>query len=83
MKKYLILIEKTKAGYSAYSPDILGCAATGKTKQEVEKNIYGAIRFHLEGLKEEGLQLPQNRTESEMLVFSVAEPKASYGKRKR
>ncbi|TAL63473.1 MAG: type II toxin-antitoxin system HicB family antitoxin [Bacteroidetes bacterium] len=82
MKKYLIVIEKTKSGFSAYSPDILGCAATGKTKKEVEKNMYEAIQFHLEGLTSEGLHLPENKTESEMLVFAVAEPKAHYGKRK-
>ena len=81
MKKYLIVIEKTKNGFSAYSPDIAGCAATGKTKREVEKNMYEAIQFHLEGLQEEGLHLPENNTESEMLVFA-AEPKAHYGKRK-
>ena len=83
MKKYLIVIEKTKTGFSAYSPDIAGCIATGKTKSEVEKNMYDAIQFHLEGLKEEGLQLPQNRTESEMLVFSVAEPQAHYSKKRK
>ncbi|MBI4931293.1 MAG: type II toxin-antitoxin system HicB family antitoxin [Bacteroidetes bacterium] len=82
MKKYLIVIETTKSGFSAYSPDILGCAATGKTKKEVEKNMYEAIQFHLEGLSAEGLHLPENKTESEMLVFAVAEPKAHYGKGK-
>ena len=81
MKKYLIVIEKTKSGFSSYSPDIVGCAATGKTKKEVEKNMYEAIQFHLKGLQEEGLNLPENKTESEMLVFAVAEPKAKYWKR--
>jgi len=81
MKKYLIVLEKTKTGFSAYSPDIPGCAATGRTKKEAEENIYNAIQFHLEGMKEEGLRLPENTTESEMLVFSVAEPKAPYGKK--
>lgn len=81
MKKYLIVIEKTKTGYSSYSPDIAGCIATGKTKQEVEKNMYEAIQFHLDGLQEEGIRLPQNYTESEMLVFAVAEPKPHYGKK--
>ena len=81
MKKYLIVIEKTKTGFSAYSPDISGCIATGRTKPEVEKNIYEAIQFHLEGMHEEGLRLPENTSESEMLVFAVAEPKAKYGKK--
>ena len=48
--KYLIVIEKTDTGYSAYSPDIDGCVATGATKDEVEKNMKEAIEFHLEGL---------------------------------
>ena len=56
--KYLIIIEKTKTGYSAYSPDVLGCAATGKTKVEIEKNITDAIEFHIEGLRKEGLDIP-------------------------
>ena len=81
MKKYLIIIEKTKTGFSAYSPDIAGCVATGKTKKEVEQNIYEAIQFHLEGLKEEGMKIPENITESEMMVFAVAEPKSTYKKK--
>ena len=82
MKKYLIVLEKTKTGFSAYSPDISGCVATGKTKKEAEQNIYEAIQFHLEGLREEGLRLPENTTESEMLVFAIAEPQTKYGKKK-
>jgi predicted RNase H-like HicB family nuclease len=71
MKKFLTIIEKTKTGYSAYVPDLPGCVATGKTKALVEKNIYSAIQFHLEGLKSEGEKIPDTRTEGEMLVFSV------------
>ncbi|VEN74715.1 hypothetical protein EPICR_40302 [Candidatus Desulfarcum epimagneticum] len=48
--KYLIVVEKTKTGFSAYSPDIDGCIATGATTEEVEKNIKEALEFHLEGL---------------------------------
>ena len=82
MKKYLIIVEKAKAGYSAYSPDILGCIATGRTKREAEKNIFEAINFHLEGMLSEGLPLPKNTSNSEMLVFAFSEPKAQYGKKK-
>lgn len=70
MKKFLIIIEKTDTGYSSYSPDLEGCIATGRTKKEVEKNMYEAIRFHLEGLKEEGLNIPNTQTESEVMVFA-------------
>lgn len=48
MKKYLIIVEKTETGYSAYSPDVAGCGSTGQTKEEVERNIQEAIQFHLE-----------------------------------
>ena len=56
--KYLIVIEKTETGYSAYSPDVIGCVATGATREEVEQAIHEALQFHLEGLKTEGYDLP-------------------------
>ena len=59
MKKYLIIVEETDTGYSAYSPDLPGCGSTGKTKKEVERNIQQAIEFHIEGLKEEGYAVPE------------------------
>ena len=64
MKKYLIIVEKTETGYSAYSPDVPGCASTGKTKEEVERNIQEAIQFHLQGLQEEGYPVPEPSTYS-------------------
>ena len=71
MRKYLVVYEKTKTGYSAYVPDLPGVIATGKIKAIIEKNIFGAIQFHLEGLKEERLRIPKAQAESEMLVFAV------------
>lgn len=59
MHKYLVIFEKANSNYSAYSPDLPGCIATGKTRKETEKNIKAAISFHLEGLKEDGLQIPE------------------------
>ena len=58
-KGYVVVFEKAKDNYSAYLPDMPGCIATGKTRQDVEKNIKEAITFHLEGLKEDGLPLPE------------------------
>ncbi len=69
MKKYLVIFEKTKTGYSCYVRDLPGCIATGKTKIIAEKNIYEAIKFHIEGLEEEGLKVPVAKSESEMMVF--------------
>jgi predicted RNase H-like HicB family nuclease len=57
--KYLIVIEHTATGYSAYSPDLPGCIATGSTREEVEREMKGAIAFHLDGLKAEGMVIPQ------------------------
>ena len=58
MQRYLIVIEKADANYSAYSPDIPGCVATGDTKAEAERNMHEAIRMHLDGLKEDDLPIP-------------------------
>ena len=62
MMRYAIVIEKTPNNFSAYAPDLLGCAATGATLAEVQQQIKEAIEFHLEGLREEGLPIPQPTT---------------------
>lgn len=56
--RYAIVIEKAKGNYSAYVPDLPGCVATGASVADVEKEIRGAIRFHIEGLKQDGLPIP-------------------------
>lgn len=71
MRKYLIIIEKTNSGYSAYSPDLDGCIATGTSREEVEKNMREAIAFHLEGLQEEGYEIPQPRSYSKYVNISA------------
>jgi predicted RNase H-like HicB family nuclease len=68
--KYLIVIEKTSTGYSAYSPDLEGCAATGSTREEVEKSMKEAIEFHLEGLRKEGYEIPTAQSYSAYLEVS-------------
>ena len=67
MKKYLIVYEKASNNYCAYSPDIPGCIATGKTRKEVEKNIREAIALHLEGLKEDGIAPPEPSSYTELI----------------
>lgn len=59
MQKYLVIFEKANSNYSAFSPDLPGCIATGATRKEAEKNIKEAISFHIEGLKEDGVPLPE------------------------
>ncbi len=56
--KYLIIIEKGENNYSAYSPDILGCAATGKSVEETLVNIEEALEFHLTSMIEDGETVP-------------------------
>ena len=70
MIEYLVVYERTKTGYSAYAPDLPGVIAAGKTKAIVEKNIFGAIQFHLEGLIEEKNEYTKSTPESEMFVFA-------------
>ena len=69
MRKFVILFERSKDGYSAYVPDLPGCAAFGDTKEETEELIYDAIKFHIEGLEKEGELIPQSITDSEVMVF--------------
>ncbi|MFI5211867.1 MAG: type II toxin-antitoxin system HicB family antitoxin [Ignavibacteria bacterium] len=59
MKKYLVVFEKTKTGYSAFVPDLPGCAAAGKSKFKTEKLIKEAIEFHIEGLNLYGYRVPE------------------------
>lgn len=62
--KYLIVIEPTGTGFSAYSPDLPGCISTGRTREEVEQNMHEAIEFHLEGMREEGYSIPEPNSAS-------------------
>lgn len=64
MMKYLIVLERTETGYSAYCPDLPGCVSTGGTPQETTQNMQDAIEFHLEGLKLEGLTIPSPYSQS-------------------
>lgn len=59
MKRYLIVVEKTKTGFSAYSPDVPGCIATATARKAVENRIQQAIEFHLQGMREEGYEIPK------------------------
>ena len=57
--RYAIVIEKPSKDYSAYVPDLPGCVATGANPEEVEREIRDAIEFHIEGLRDDGLPIPQ------------------------
>jgi len=64
MTRYLIILEETATGYSAYSPDLPGCIATGATRKEVEREMHTAIEFHIEGLRRAGEDIPQPRSQA-------------------
>jgi predicted RNase H-like HicB family nuclease len=57
--RYAIVIERAENNYSAYVPDLPGCVATGATVQETESQIREAIEFHIAGLREDGVPVPQ------------------------
>ena len=64
MNRYLIIVEKTASGYSAYSPDVPGCVAAASTRSELEREMHDAIEFHIEGLRLAGEQIPAPRSEA-------------------
>ncbi len=64
MSRYLIILEQTATGYSAYSPDLPGCVATGSTREEVEREMHDAIEFHSEGLRLAGELVPEPRSQA-------------------
>lgn len=70
MKRFLVIIEKAEGNYSAYSPDLPGCVATGKTKDQAARNMHQAIKIHLEGLKEDGLPIPKSHSSAEYVAVS-------------
>ena len=67
MQKYLVVFEKANSNYSAYSPDLPGCIATGSTHKEAEENIREAISLHIEGIKEDGLPIPEPLSSTEYI----------------
>lgn len=68
MRRFLVVIEKTESNYSAYSPDLPGCVATGKTQEAVEKNMREAIKLHIEGLQEDSLPIPESTSVAEYIA---------------
>jgi predicted RNase H-like HicB family nuclease len=64
MNRYLIIIEATGTGFSAYSPDLPGCVATAETRAGVEQKMKEAIQFHVDGLREEGLPVPMPHSQA-------------------
>jgi len=64
MREYVVIYEHTENNWSAYSPDVPGCMATGKTREEAERSFKDALAFHIDGLKESGLPVPEPSSET-------------------
>jgi predicted RNase H-like HicB family nuclease len=71
MHRFLIVIEDAGENFSAYSPDLPGCVATGATRDEAERSMYEAIQMHIEGLREDGLPIPQSTAFAEYVVVGA------------
>jgi predicted RNase H-like HicB family nuclease len=70
--RYAIVIEKAEGNYSAYVPDLPGCVATGSTYAEAEQQLREAIVFHLDGLREDGEQVPPPSSQVEYVDVATA-----------
>ncbi len=68
MYRFLVVIERADKNYSAYSPDLPGCVATGETREEVERNIHEAIQMHVQGLREDNLPIPKAESIAEYIA---------------
>ncbi len=70
MHRFLIVIEKAGDNYSAYSPDLPGCIATGATRQDAEKNMSEAVKMHVAGLLEDNLPVPESTSFAEYIAVN-------------
>ncbi len=70
MHRFLVVIEKADRNYSAYSPDLPGCVATGATREDAEKNIHEAIELHVHGLQEDNQEIPESHSFAEYVAVS-------------
>jgi predicted RNase H-like HicB family nuclease len=71
MYRFLIVIEKANGNYSAYCPDLPGCVATGKTREETERNMHEAVQMHIQGMIEDKMAIPENVTLAEYIAVAV------------
>lgn len=69
MHRFLIVSEKAENNYSAYSPDLPGCIATGATREETEKNMYEAIKMHVDGMIEDNFLIPESQFFAEYVII--------------
>jgi predicted RNase H-like HicB family nuclease len=68
MYRFLVVIERANGNYSAYSPDVPGCVATGATREEAERNMHEAIELHVQGLLDDNLPVPDSNSFAEYVA---------------
>lgn len=71
MHRFLIVIEKAGRNFSAYSPDLPGCVATGSTRDEAARNMHEAIEMHVRGLVEDNLPIPESQSFAEYVAVNA------------
>jgi predicted RNase H-like HicB family nuclease len=71
MYRFLVVIEKAESNYSAYSPDLPGCIATGKTREQAAANMHKAIEMHIRGLREDKMPIPKAHSFAEVMAVSA------------
>lgn len=69
MYRFLVVIEKAESNFSAYSPDLPGCVATGRTREQAAENMHKAIQMHIRGLREDRLPVPKPHTIAEFIAI--------------
>ncbi|MGH8195821.1 MAG: type II toxin-antitoxin system HicB family antitoxin [Woeseiaceae bacterium] len=70
--KYLVVVERSRTGFSAYVPDLPGCVAAAETRSEIVSLIREAIEFHIEGLKQAGELVPRPTSHGEVVDVHAA-----------
>jgi len=70
MHRFVIVIEKANGNFSAYSPDLPGCIATGKSREHVTLNMHEAIELHVRGLREDKLPIPKSHSFAEYVAVA-------------
>ena len=72
MYRFLVIIEKAENNYSAYSPDLPGCIATGQTREDTEQAMNEAIQMHVEGLRDDDLPIPESQAFAEYIAVELS-----------
>ena len=72
MTRYMVVVERGETSWGAHVPDLPGCVAVGETREEVLRLVRGAIEFHIDGLKQDGLPVPTPSSEGEFVEVGAA-----------